>query len=260
MIQRRLAKLLTAASLLVRLGFTPAVLGQDVATAPVGGIAVAEEPDHQLVFSNSYVNAYAVEIDPQSSTLLHQHRHDNIAVVFGTSNITDVVNGKTPDHMNLADSTVNVSRAPYVHMIRNNDALPCRHIMLELLQGEGDVTNLYSSVNDALAASTADTSGAKQNRVLESDLVRMLAVEVPSHRGWSAPHDGQPRLVVMLDRPAETLESADENTTFADGLLLWSDAANQSKPITNGSPRPLRLVVLEFKQQQQPASEQTAAR
>ena len=80
------------------LGFTDIaqeVSAQNVMTVvALPGVPIAQEPHHHLVFQNSFVNVYEIEVEPGEATLMHQHYRDNLFVVFGDSDLTNTVAGK----------------------------------------------------------------------------------------------------------------------------------------------------------------------
>src|ERR1700730_10283447 len=148
------------------------------------GVPIAQEPHHHLVFQNSFVNVYEIEVAPGYATLMHQHDYDNLFVVFGDADLTNAVAGKNPIKLELSDLGVHFAREPYAHIIANNGKQPFRNITVELLQTQGQVKDFYSSINDALAAAPSDGDGIRQARVLETDEVEVVAVAVPSGITW----------------------------------------------------------------------------
>ena len=213
---------------------------------------MSAEPDHHLVLSNDYVNAYDVEVPPKGSTLLHQHLYDNIFVVLGADDITNLVEGKASVHLNPTESSVNFGRAPYTQLITNNGTKPFRNVMIEFVQPQSEVKDFYKSVADALAAAATDENGLKQNAVLESDAVRVLGIGIPRDGVWIAPSDGQARFVVVLDDASSATKRKTKNSPNSPssaGAVVWFDGS-ETDGIANESAQPVRLMVLEFKQSQ----------
>jgi len=114
------------------------------------------------------------------------------------------------------------------------------------LQSQGDAKKFYGSVGDALASTGGDASAIKQNTVLQTDNVRMIAVAVPVSGVWSAPDDGRDRLVVLFDQINNTAKPKEKNTSFPQGMLAWFGNDTQTAPLTNQLDHPMRLMVLEF--------------
>src|SRR5882724_76753 len=103
----RFMKTFIPLQLLAVFTLAPVASAQEVITAALAGVPMTDEPDHHLVLNNDYVNAYDVEVPPHGSTRLHQHLHDNVFIVFGNAEVTNAVEGKTPVHLDLKDSSVN---------------------------------------------------------------------------------------------------------------------------------------------------------
>lgn len=238
------------------LSFAPVASSQEVITAAMQGVPMSEEPDHQLVLSNKYVNAYDVQVPPKGSTLMHQHLYDNIFVVLGAADVTNTVEGQTPAHLTLTDSSVNFGRAPYAHSVTNNGTTPFRNVIIEFLQPQGQEKLFYKSVTDALAGAVVNANFGRQNAVLETDAVRVLGVGIPSNGLWVAPSDGRPRLVVVLNDNSSPASSQAKGSPSEAGTVVWYDEGSVKPGIANESDQPVRLIVVEFKQLQTQATAQ----
>lgn len=234
----------------VLLSFASAASAQEVITTAMDGVPMSKEPDHHLVLSNEYVNAYDVEVPPKGSTLVHQHLYDNIFVVLGAADITNTVEGQPPAHLTLTDSSVNFGSAPYAHSITNNGATPFRNVSIELLQPQGQEKTFFKSVTDALAGAGLNANFGKQNTVLETDAVRVLGVGLPSNGLWVAPSDGHPRLVVVLNDTSRPASSPAKESRSEAGTLVWYDGGGDDPGVANESDQPVKLMVVEFKQPQ----------
>ena len=232
------------------LSFASVASAQEVITTAMDGVPMSKEPDHQLVLSNEYVNAYDVEVPPKGSTLLHQHLHDNIFVVLGAADVTNTVEGQPPAHLTLTDSSVNFGSAPYAHSVTNNGATPFRNVIIEFLQPQGQEKTFYKSVTDALAGAVVNANFGKQNVVLETDAVRVLGVGLPSNGLWVAPSDGQPRLVVVLNDTRDPTTPQANKSLSELGTLVWYDGGGDDPGVANESDQPVKLMVVEFKRPQ----------
>jgi hypothetical protein len=229
-------------------GFTdaaPQVAAQEImaAVAPPG-VPIAQEPHHHLIFQNAFVNVYEVEVAPGYATLMHQHDYDNLFVAFGEADLTNAVAGENPTRLHLPDLGVHFAREPYAHLIANNGKLPFRNITIELLQTQGRVNSVSSSINDALRAAPPDDDGIRQALLLETDDVQVTAVAVPSRKAWAPPENGRDHLVIMLDKSDDPLPR-DANSPFPDGMVAWLGADTDSN-VPNKADREMRLMVLEF--------------
>src|SRR5260370_23301974 len=98
---------------------------QNVMTvAALSGVPISQEPHHHLVFQNSFVNVYEIEVAPRDATLMHQHYYDNLFVVFGDANLTNTVSGKKPEKLGIHDFGIHFARETYSHNIHNNSKMP----------------------------------------------------------------------------------------------------------------------------------------
>src|SRR5216683_2858035 len=101
------------------------VSAQNVMTvAALPGVPIAQEPHHHLVFQNSFVNVYEIEVAPGDATLMHQHYYDNLFVVFGDADLTNTVAGKKPKKLRISDLGIDFACEPYAHIIANNGKVP----------------------------------------------------------------------------------------------------------------------------------------
>jgi hypothetical protein len=221
--------------------------GQNVmAVAALPGVPIAQEPHHHLVFQNSFVNVYEIEVAPGDATLMHQHYYDNLFVVFGDATLTNTVAGEQPAKLDLSDLGIHFAREPYAHIIANKGKLPFRNITVELLQTQGELKNFSSSINDALDAAPPDGWGIRQGRVLETDEVQAVAAAVPSSTAWSPPHDGHDRLVILLDKINDGSGPMEKNSPFPAGMVAWFPA-DTDLSVPNESDQQMKLMILKFK-------------
>jgi hypothetical protein len=222
------------------------VSAQEIMTAVARpGVPIAQEPNHHLVFQNAFVNVYEIEVAPGYATLMHQHDHDNLFVVFGGADLTNVVAGENPTRLHLPDLGVHFAREPYAHLIANNGKQLFRNITVELLQTQGRVMSVYSSIGDALKSAPPDEDGIRQALVLGTDAVEVTAVAVPGGKAWAPPENGRDRLVIMLDKISDDSLPRDGDSPFPAGMLSWFPAETDST-VPNESDQQMKLMVLEF--------------
>ena len=145
---RRLSTIFAAAVLFVTCS-APAV------DDALPGVPISQEHHHHLVLENSYVKAYEVELAPHEATLMHQHLHDYVYVVFGDDDITNAVAGKPEVKLKQPDLSVNFSPGPFAHVATNNGETPFRNITIELLHRQGEVKKFYPSIRAALDTAVA---------------------------------------------------------------------------------------------------------
>jgi hypothetical protein len=224
----------------------PQVSAQEiVATVASPEVPIAREPHYHLVFQNFLVNVYEIEVAPGYATLMHQHDYDNFFVVFGDAHLTNAVAGENPTKLDLPDLGIHFEHEPYANIIANNGKLPLRDITVELLQTQGQVTKVYSSINDALKAAPPDDDGIRQALVLGTDEVQAIAVAVPKDKTWVPPLDGRDRLVVMLDKINKASGTREGSSPFPAGMLGWFPADTDLR-VPNASDQQMKLMVLAF--------------
>jgi hypothetical protein len=246
-VMRGASALILSASLLGLVDPARDVSAQNVMTvAALPGVPIALEPHHHLVFQNSFVNVYEIEVAPGDATLVHQHYYDNLFVVFGDAELTNTVAGEPPTKLDLSDLGIHFAREPYAHIIANNGKLPFRNITVELLPAQGELKNFSSSINDALDTAPLDGWGIREGRVLETDEVKVVAIAVPTSTAWSPPHDGHDRLVVLLDKINDGSGPTEKNSPFPAGMLAWFPA-DTDLSVPNESDQEMKLMILEFK-------------
>src|SRR4051812_1386760 len=194
---RKLATFVVAAVLVVS-SYAPA------ADDALRGVPIAQEHHHHLVLENSFVKAYEVELAPHEATLMHQHLHDYVYIVFGDDDITNAVAGKPEVKLKQPDLAVNYSPGPFAHVAANNADTPFRNITIELLHPQGEVKKFYPSVRAALDTGATDDKTGRQATVLETSDLWVVAVAVAPKSSWSAPRDDRSRMVVLIDKIHDT--------------------------------------------------------
>jgi hypothetical protein len=101
---------------------------------------MGEEHHHHLVFENSYVHIYFVEIPAHDATLYHHHDFPYLSVPPGGA---DAV--ASPPGANVQQG----SRIPYVgyaagdfsHAVTNSSDRPLRNVAVELIRPQGTIRN-----------------------------------------------------------------------------------------------------------------------
>src|ERR1700741_52258 len=99
-------------------------------------VEITAEPHHHLTFENKSVRVFNVEVDPNSETLMHWHRHDYISVSLGSAEIANSVKDKPPVTVKLPDGDVRFVSAPFAHFVRDVGPQPFRNVTIEVLEDE----------------------------------------------------------------------------------------------------------------------------
>src|SRR5262249_47736233 len=90
-------------------------------------VPVEQEPFHQLVFQNAFVEVMRVTLPPGKSTQFHTHGHDGIAVQVSNATITQQKPGEaeTPKSQGKpGDVSARTVDTPYTHRVINQGATP----------------------------------------------------------------------------------------------------------------------------------------
>ena len=119
---------------------------QPSAPAP---ITMEQEQQHHLVFENSYVKVFYVEIPPHESTLYHRHELPYISLP--PPPLSDAPSPAGSPNTPNARSTPpgpHVSYAPggFSHTVNNTSDRTLRNIAIELVRPQGTVRNLSEQV------------------------------------------------------------------------------------------------------------------
>jgi quercetin dioxygenase-like cupin family protein len=211
-------------------------------------VEITAEPHHRLVFENKSVRVFNVEVEPNTETLTHWHRHDYISVSIGPAEVENNVKGKPPTTGKLQDGDVRFVSAPFAHFVRDVGAQPFRNVTTEILEDESLRTSTAKWDEDR--GIDVVTNGTKQILFVK-DGIRVTEFElqpgglVPPH------HYAGPHLFVAvtdLDILATSRTTHPESVLPAhlkSGDSKWLPG-NDFQSITNVGPTPAKFVTLEF--------------
>jgi len=220
------------------------------ATAPE--VEITAEPHHHLVFENKSVRVFNVEVDPNTETLPHAHRHDYISVSIGTAEVENNVKGKPPTTTKLSDGDVRFVSAPFTHFVRDVGAQPFRNVTTEIFEDESlrKSTAKWDANKNEDRGLEVLSNGTKQILFVK-DGIRATEFElqpggiVPPHH-YSGPHlfvavTDLDILAAPRTAPPESLLPAH----LKSGDSKWLPG-NDSQSITNTGPTSAKFVTLEF--------------
>jgi quercetin dioxygenase-like cupin family protein len=226
------------------------LLGAVIVAAQVAGeVEITSEPHHHYSFENRYVRVFNVEVAPQTSTLMHWHRHDYAYVILGAAHVSNEVQGKAPVDVKLNDGETRFSAAPFAHVARNLSDQPFRNVTIEYLQDE----KLRKTVHDGAVKWDEERGldvlqGGTKQILFVSDGVRVTWFElqpggvVPKHH-----HVGPHLLVAVsdLDIRSDVEGQGPMPGHFRSGESKWLPGG-YSHTLTNVGQRPAKFVTLEF--------------
>jgi quercetin dioxygenase-like cupin family protein len=208
-------------------------------------VEITSEPSHHLAIQNEYVRAFKVEVAPQASTLMHQHRHDYVFVTLGDAHISNEVEGKPPADVKLADGDTRFAAGNFAHIAKNLSDQPFRNVTIELMQDE----KLRQTPSHWPEESGEKTFAGGRSKILfVKDGVRVSEVNlepgavVPSHH-----HNGPHLLVALsdLDLRSDVEGVGPLPGKFKPGDVKWVPGGF-THTLTNVGKSPARLVTVEF--------------
>lgn len=108
--------ILIASAFLFLLGCTAPLTR--LAEPPEGVVRIEAEPNHKIRFDNGAVRVYEVVLTKGQATLVHEHRADSFAVIFGNAEFINEPRGGKARTVKLPDGFVGFAPAaknPYSH-------------------------------------------------------------------------------------------------------------------------------------------------
>lgn len=216
-------------------------------------VEITAEPHHHLTFENKSVRVFNVEVDPNTETQMHWHRHDYIAVTLGAAEISNAVKDKPTATVKFTDGDTRFASATFAHVVRDLSPQPFRNVTVEILDDE--------SLRQSTAKWDAQEKNDRGLAVLNNGTKQILfvkdgirATEFELQPGGVVPkhHHAGPVLVVAITDLAleETIEGqpltpAHPASHMKSGDSKWIPG-NLTHTITNTSPNPAKFVTLEF--------------
>jgi hypothetical protein len=242
---------------------TVSVLSAQVLSAQAPEVEVTAEPHHHLVFENSAVRVFDVDIPPHRESLMHWHRHDYIYVMLGPTEVSNAVQGKDPVTVKLVDGETHFIPGPFAHIARNVSDQPFHNLTIEILE---DAKLHQSSMGGLIGGPTGGSAKWPEDRGLEilpggtqeilfvKDGIRVSEFElepngaVPSRAGA-----GPLLLVAVTDLNLYTQDprthgghdAASTPSHFKAGDSRWLPDGLK-RPLVNGGHTAAKFVTLEF--------------
>jgi len=115
------------------------------AQAPTA-VPIPKEPHHHLVFENSYVRVFRVNVPAHDATLLHQHDVPYVYIALGPADVINAIQGKPEARLVMSDGQVGYSRGGFAHIARTDSGLVFNNVTIELLKPQGEPQNLCSQI------------------------------------------------------------------------------------------------------------------
>lgn len=210
-------------------------------------VEITSEPSHHLVLENMYVRAFAVTVNPKSSTLMHRHGHDYIAVALGDSEIQNIREGAAPVTVKFKDGDVRYTPAGLVHAVGESSNQPFHNITIELMQ---PTTNQKACTESCTIPVTCEKNVpcASVTKVMSADQWSVTQITIPA--GGIYPqhtHLANFLVVPLTDGDVKVrVQDAPETTVHDEtGKVTWHKP--EIHTMTNTGSKPVRVVVLEFR-------------
>jgi len=210
-------------------------------------VEITSEPSHHLVFENSYVRAFQVEVAPHTATLMHRHRHDYVFVTLGLSEVSNEVEGKPPVTLKLQDGETRFTPGNFAHIARNLANTPFRNVTIELLQDEKAHSSPPAPWDEDRGLHVLH--GGTREILFVQDGVRVSEVELQIAGVLPKHHHTGPELVVAITDLVLRSDVAGQgasNVEMKAGDVTW-EAGGLTHTITNVGKQGAKLVTLEFK-------------
>ena len=233
-----------------QLVFLPLLATILIAQATAPEVEITAEPHHHLTLENKSVRVFNVEVDPNTQTLMHWHRHDYIAVNLGPAEIENNVKGKPPATAKLPDGDVRFASASFAHFVRDVADYPFRNVTVEIL----DDANLRTSTAKWDQDPVLDATSGTAKVLFVKDGIRATEFELQPGGVIPMHHHAGPHLLVAvtdLDIRSDVKSDSPDGPQgpmpghFKSGDSKWLPG-NYSHTITNTGAKPAKFVTLEF--------------
>ncbi len=215
-------------------------------------VEITAEPHHHLAFENKSVRVFNVEVDPNTETQMHWHRHDYFSVNLGNTEISNAVKDKPPATVKFTDGDTRFASATFAHVVRDLSPQPFRNVTIEILDATlRNASSPWDPAKNEDRGLAILNHGTKQilfvkDAIRATEFELQLGGVVPKH------HHTGPVLVVAITDLAleETIEGqpltpAHPASHMKSGNSKWLPA-NITHTVTNTSPKPAKFVTLEF--------------
>lgn len=208
-----------------------------------------EEFHHHLVFQNSYVKAFYVEIPGHESTL--PHRHDLPYVNLPTASAGDASASTATGRLAPPGSRVSYIAGGFSHAVSNPGDTPLRNVAVELLRPQGNVRNRCVEAVRGQPLINCDKSASPSPSVplhyalFETDEILVEYWELGPN---SAITPADMRLDTLVGGPSgiAAVDAASSSPLAAPAGLLWLSAGSETT-FRTGAKSGGHFVTIKFK-------------
>lgn len=212
-------------------------------------VDVSAEPHHHHVLDNIFVRAYAVEVDPKQSTLMHRHGHDYLSVSLGDAEVTNTKQGAQPATAKFKDGEVRFTAAPLVHAVSDNLDTPFRNITIELMQPTTNQKACTESCTVPVPCDSADKSACvTEEKLMTADQWAVTRITLPPGAKYPQHTHLANFLTIPLtdaDIKVRVQDGPESDAHYKAGEARWNNPVVHT--ITNPGSKAVKVIVLEFR-------------
>jgi hypothetical protein len=224
---------------------------------------MANEPHHHLLIENDYVRVFRAIVPVHEATLLHQHDAPYVYFSLGPADVINAVAGKPEAHIHMTDGQVGYSRGGFAHIARTNAGSSFDYLIIELLKPQGEPRNLCEKIVDG-PLNDCESSGSNSlpsdsplralvramamKRLFETNEVLVKSFSIALKENYSE-SGSQPARLLVVENNSELLVDLPGETSkpLHGGEVLWLDAGKKWTIVTAGEKKPVRFLLLQFK-------------
>jgi hypothetical protein len=214
-------------------------------------IPMREESHHHLIFQNSYVNVFFVEIPAHETTLPHHHDFPYVSVPPGGEDAAPPRPGAAAPSAPYVPH-VGYAAGNFSHAVTNSSNVTLRNIAVELVRPQGTVRDRCAAILPNQPTDTCEESKltavrpSKHTPLLETDEILVESWELGPNATTPPLDDRLDMLVGELTNVSVTGGSGLDSVNALRGGLLWVPAG--SKPVfKGGSDRGGHFITITFK-------------
>jgi len=226
---------------------------QNAPQADAPAIPMRDEAHHHLIFQNSYVNVFFVEIPPGESTLRHHHDLPYVSIQPGGDDAPPTPSGPP---------RIGYSAGNLTHVVTNSGKAMQRNIAVELVRPQGTVRDRCAAIIAGQTPQACEgeslgpvdpakrTPTGSRTPLLETDEILVEAIEIAPHSAFAFAIQANDVLAAGLTGIQITgREGADSNVLR--GGVLWLPAYSGAVFHAN-SDRGGRFIAITFKDSGRP--------
>lgn len=219
------------------------------AQQPAATVEITAEPHHHSVIENIFLHAYAVNVAPNESSLMHHHGRDYLSVSLGDADILNAKEGAQPVAVHFKDGDVRYTPAGLVHAITNKGAQPFRNITIELMQPTTNQHACTEACDVPIPCAAADkASCVTEKKLFLADQWSVTLITTPAGATYPKHTHLANFLVIPLtdgDIKFREQDGPEQPGHYKAGEISWHNPVVHS--LTNTGAAPIRAVVLEFR-------------